>query len=137
MNYYIHDGELYSQDELQHYGVIGMKWGIRKGNYSTAFNKAVKKAKKYEKKHDKKARKAAKYADKLSNPRTYKRYKKQLRYNRRFYKFTTKAAKIEKKGDKWVKQMEKAFAEVKVSEIDREVLANGRRFVYMLEPDAK
>ena len=33
MNYYLYDGHIYSSDELLHYGVPGMKWGVRKEHY--------------------------------------------------------------------------------------------------------
>lgn len=33
MNYYLYDGRVYSSDELVHYGVPGMKWGVRKERY--------------------------------------------------------------------------------------------------------
>ena len=33
MNYYLCDGSFYSKDELKHYGVHGMKLGVRKERY--------------------------------------------------------------------------------------------------------
>ena len=34
------------QNELMHYGVIGMKWGVRRGNVAQAYSKATAKRKK-------------------------------------------------------------------------------------------
>ena len=33
MNYYLYDGHVYGSDELVHYGVPGMKLGVRKERY--------------------------------------------------------------------------------------------------------
>ena len=39
MNYYIVNGQLYSSNELYHYGVKGMKWGFRK--YKTLYRETT------------------------------------------------------------------------------------------------
>ena len=41
--YFVYNGGLYSTDELKHYGVKGMKWGVRKSVYKS-MNKQQRKA---------------------------------------------------------------------------------------------
>ena len=41
--YFVYNGGLYSTDELKHYGVKGMKWGVHKSVYKS-MNKQQRKA---------------------------------------------------------------------------------------------
>ena len=45
--YFVYNGGLYSTDELKHYGVKGMKWGVHKSVYKS-MNKQQRKAQRQE-----------------------------------------------------------------------------------------
>lgn len=73
-NYYLaNDGGFLTEDELMHYGVVGMKWGVRRArNKGTSYSYKSRATKKYEKKAEKakergdsvKSEKFKKYAQK-------------------------------------------------------------------------
>lgn len=125
--------------ELYHYGVLGMKWGVRRGNYSKAFVKASNKRNKLEKKAVSKNLAAAKLQDKALRREVRARNERQYRKARKFqYKANKKnlrSAKLQKKGMKWQKSMEKTFANVKVSDVSPEAREVGKKYVYMLLDD--
>ena len=88
-------------NEVCRYGVLGMRWGVRK-NPAKAYAKASRKD------------------DRLDQ----KSIKKGL-----------ESAKLSNKHNKRIKSMEKAFSEVKISDISPEALEIGKKYTYMLLKD--
>lgn len=96
-NCYITGSGLVSEDELKHYGVIGMRWGIRKARKSgTTYTYKSHGQKKWEKKYD--AAKANGESNKADKARVkYETFKKRDK-NRQDYAETTTVGKAVVKG---------------------------------------
>lgn len=104
---------------LQHYGVLGMKWGVRHDR-ERAYQRASKKAGKLQAKADRKTVKAKKAMSRMPSralrhiPLIYPLYDFKVRsINAK----QGSAARAQLKAEKWMKSMDKVFSETKLKDI--------------------
>lgn len=139
-------------DELQHHGVKGQKWGVRryqnsdgsltsdgKAHYNKTYSKDVNRLKKKEKRYNKlnlksskRQMKADKFKDKEyrawteSGAESYK--SKAFRQQRKASRLKYKATKTYNSGIKYYKKMEKKYAEIPMSTFSKEDIAYGKKY---------
>ena len=123
-----------NQDELMHYGVLGMKWGVSR-NPQRAYTKASKKLNKLDKSVEKKQVKAQKAYGKYTKAagKTFLRDESDIAEKKqKFQKADAKYANSITKANKWYTNMEKAFKDTSVK-LTSEQQSMGRRYVETME----
>ena len=120
-------------NELKHYGVLGMKWGVRRGNTKRAYEKASKKAAKL----DKRIREDEEYMNKKiakADKKVGSRFasdKAQTRAVAKAREATSEYRKTVQKGRKWYEAMEKTFKDTDIK-LSSEQVQNGRKYAQTL-----
>lgn len=122
-DYVLIHGQLYSMDELYHYGVIGMKWGVRRSAYKARANERLKKkALDYDVKSDRANRKSEKIHAKQDLERSNKAAKKAANYSTKSEKAQKRALKED--GDLKRASLERKAAKYKYKSSEQRMKAN-------------
>lgn len=113
---------------LEHIGVKGMKWGVRRGNASRTFARASKKAVRLEKKAVKLGKRGAKLQYKGSKWGSFRKIRKGMR-------LSYKSTKYEEKARKWELKMAQHFQGVKISDLEPKHKDAGKQYLHLLRGD--
>jgi predicted nucleic acid-binding protein len=128
------NGDTVQENELYHYGVLGMKWGVRRGNSAQAYARASKKLKRLDRKADKAVEKAYEKKAKADKKASsfFAGEKATRKADFKAQKAQRKAVVQANKARKWLREMDKTFANTTES-LSREQIELGRKYTAIMD----
>mgnify|MGYP000077195011 CR=1 FL=1 len=125
-------------NELMHYGVLGMKWGVRRGNVSGAYKKASKKLDSMNRKIVKKQKKADKFNYK-ADKKMYSPFSSESDVRIARQRASEAQNKVDRKvykAKRWIDKMDKVFSNTTQS-LSKEQIALGKSYADQLKRNSE
>lgn len=142
--------DIYGGSYLEHYGVLGMKWGVRKDrakaikkSYSKLRDLDIRSAKRKSRSESYQARGVAKTQRALSAiargkvERGARIGRRGARLSRKSYRLARSSARLQRRASSWVKSMNKYLGETKMSELTPNQIMLGKKYLADLIDDRK